>query len=81
MERQKHKLKILPEYFEAVCTGVKNFEIRRNDRNYQVGDLLELNEYIPEKAEFTGRVVVREVTYITDYAQQENYVVMSIDIA
>lgn len=36
---------------------------------------------IPEKDEFTGRVVVREVTYMTDYAQKENYVVMAIDIA
>ncbi|ARC72539.1 MULTISPECIES: ASCH/PUA domain-containing protein [Bacillus] len=78
---QRHKLKILPEYFDYVCTGEKSFEIRKNDRGFKVGDLLELHEYIPEKDEFTGRVVVREVTYMTDYAQKENYVVMAIDIA
>ncbi|MEC1440531.1 DUF3850 domain-containing protein [Bacillus sonorensis] len=78
---QRHKLKILPEYFDYVYSGEKSFEIRRNDRGFKVGDLLELHEYIPEKNEFTGRVVVREVTYMTDYAQKENYVVMAIDIA
>lgn len=33
-----HKLKILPEYYNAQIEGKKNFEIRKNDRNYQVGD-------------------------------------------
>lgn len=30
-----HELKILPEYFEAVVSGDKRFEIRKNDRNYE----------------------------------------------
>lgn len=30
-----HELKILPEYFEAVVSGNKRFEIRKNDRNYK----------------------------------------------
>ncbi|MGG4123635.1 ASCH/PUA domain-containing protein [Bacillus licheniformis] len=75
----RHQLKILPEYFDRVCTGEKTFEIRKNDRGFKVGDLLELYEYIPEKDEYTGRVMVREVTYMTDYAQKDNYVVMAIN--
>ncbi|WP_196607129.1 ASCH/PUA domain-containing protein [Pectinatus frisingensis] len=71
-----HKLKILPEYFEQVVTGNKSFEIRRNDRNFQIGDRLYLQELDGEK--FTGRLTVRTITYITDYAQKENYVVMGI---
>ncbi|MED4852257.1 DUF3850 domain-containing protein [Caldifermentibacillus hisashii] len=73
-----HRLKIQPKYFEAVCDGKKSFEIRKNDRNFQVGDSLLLEEYNPETQEYTGRVVERKITYITNYAQQENYVVMAI---
>ncbi|WP_430394827.1 DUF3850 domain-containing protein [Enterococcus faecalis] len=71
-----HELKILPEYFEAVVSGNKRFEIRKNDRNYQKGDVLRLNEY--QDGQYTGDVHVAEITYITDYAQQDGYVVMGI---
>lgn len=69
-------LKILPEYFEAVVSGDKRFEIRKNDRNYQNGDILRLNEY--QDGQYTGDVHVAEITYITDYAQQDGYVVLGI---
>ncbi|MDM3979211.1 DUF3850 domain-containing protein [Enterococcus faecalis] len=71
-----HELKILPEYFEAVVSGNKRFEIRKNDRNYKKGDILRLNEY--QDGQYTGDVHVAEITYITDYAQQEGYVVLGI---
>jgi ASC-1-like (ASCH) protein len=74
----KHKLKIQPEYFKAVCTGKKSFEIRNNDRDFKVGDTLLLQEFMPQTQSYTGRVVERKVTYITGYAQQENFVVMAI---
>ncbi|ERT22700.1 DUF3850 domain-containing protein [Enterococcus faecalis] len=71
-----HHLKILPEYFEAVVSGNKCFEIRKNDRGYKVGDILRLNEY--EDGKYTGNFHVAEITYITDYAQQDGYVVLGI---
>ncbi|MFP7308821.1 DUF3850 domain-containing protein [Enterococcus faecalis] len=71
-----HELKILPEYFEAVVSGNKCFEIRKNDRRYEVGDILRLNEY--EDGKYTGNFHVAEITYITDYAQQDGYVVLGI---
>ncbi|EOB3407703.1 ASCH/PUA domain-containing protein [Enterococcus hirae] len=71
-----HELKILPEYFEAVTSGRKRFEIRKNDRDYKVGDLLYLREWNGEN--FTGDSYKAEVTYITDYAQKDGYVVMGI---
>lgn len=40
-----HKLKIRPKFFKAVISGEKTFEIRRNDRNFKVGDRIELKEY------------------------------------
>jgi len=42
-----HNLKTWPSYFNEVLSGEKTFEIRRNDRQFQVGDLLILEEYIP----------------------------------
>ena len=42
-----HELKIWPEPFAAVRDGRKRYEVRRNDRDYRVGDVLVLNEYIP----------------------------------
>lgn len=71
-----HKLKILPEYFNPVVAGEKTFEIRRNDRHFKVGDKVQLCEY--ENGEYTGREVVKEITYITGYAQREDFVVFSI---
>ncbi|WP_380147554.1 ASCH/PUA domain-containing protein [Kurthia populi] len=75
----KHELKILPEYFGAVAKGLKTFEIRKNDRNYQVGDLLDLKEWNGE--DFTGYSILMQVTYITDYAQVDDYVVLGIQKA
>jgi ASC-1-like (ASCH) protein len=75
---KKHELKTLPEYFNAVNRGLKTFEIRKNDRGFEVGDTLILKEIFTSSKEFTGRSLERKITYITDYAQQENYVVMAM---
>lgn len=40
-----HELKLDINYFEDVKSGLKNFEIRRNDRDFRVGDILELKKY------------------------------------
>lgn len=73
-----HELKILPEYFNAVIIGDKTFEIRLNDRNYQIGDDVILKEYSPEVG-YTGREMTKTITYITEYAQRDNYVVFSVN--
>jgi len=59
-----HDLKCWPEYFTDIESGVKTFEYRGNDRGYCVGDLLFLREFCPAKQEYTGRSVLRFVTYI-----------------
>ena len=71
-----HELKIKPEYFAAVVSGDKTFEIRNNaDRNFKVGDTLLLWEW---NGGFTGQTVERAVSYITDFEQKPGYVVLGL---
>lgn len=44
----KHELKIWPVYYERVANGSKTFEVRRNDRNFQMGDEVILREWDPD---------------------------------
>lgn len=73
-----HSVKILPEYFEAVISGEKTFEIRYNDRDYKVGDLLCLKEFCD--GDYTGRETVREICYMLDDPTccKEGYVVLGL---
>lgn len=75
-----HALKQHPKHFEPVISGKKLFEVRKNDRDYKVGDLLALNEYDPETKSYTGASVLVYVDYILDNPEycKEGYVVMSI---
>ncbi|MBC2164871.1 DUF3850 domain-containing protein [Listeria booriae] len=75
-----HRLKIHPEYFQPVLDGIKLFEIRKNDRNFQVGDFATLNEYNPDTKEFTGRTISVRISYMTDFMQHEGYVVLGLKI-
>lgn len=40
-----HTLKTLPEFYDAVERGEKNFEVRKNDRGFAVNDELLLLRY------------------------------------
>lgn len=74
-----HNLKILPEYFIPVAEKRKTFEIRKNDRDYQVNDTLHLMEWYNG---YTGREINVRVKYIFQdeaYGLQEGYCVMSIE--
>lgn len=57
-----HELKILPKWFDDVASEKKNFEIRRADRDFKVGDILVLKEY--ERGRYTGREIKRIIQYI-----------------
>ena len=39
-----HRIKLSYLYFDDAQNGKKNFELRKDDRNYQVGDKLVLSE-------------------------------------
>jgi len=67
---RKHDLKVWPAYFAALTDGSKSFEVRRNDRDFAVGDLLRLHEYDPapdingRERGATGQSISRVVTYV-----------------
>lgn len=86
-----HELKILPIYFKAVLEDKKLFEVRKNDKDYKVGDTLVLKEYCPagtnicgDIAEwdfFTGKAIMAEVTYVLKggkYGLDKDYCVLGI---
>lgn len=55
-----HILEIQDKYFNDIKTEIKTFEIRRNNRNYAIGDDLTLVNLK------TNEVITKTITYITD---------------
>ena len=58
----EHRLKIMPEFFQAVTEGRKTFELRKDDRDFSVGDGLILSEW--NGHDFTGREYRCRIDYI-----------------
>lgn len=85
-----HDLKTDPDVFKVSFEGNKQWEIRLNDRNFKVGDLLILREtessgFIMRNCGaslvYTGRIIVQEITYILKgpiYGLEKDWVVMSV---
>jgi len=75
-----HALKQERIYFAAVLDGRKTFEVRNNDRQFMVGDLIALNEYDAEDRAYTGRSIVCRIDYILNDSTyvKEGYVVLGI---
>lgn len=59
-----HELKTWPAYFEAILQGWKPWEVRVDDRGFNLEDQLLLKEYSLVQG-FTGREMLVKVTYIT----------------
>lgn len=78
-----HEIKLNKKFVDAVLSGDKCFEIRKNDRGYQKGDIV---NFIPvdDDGLFTfGSSMIRdkeyEITYVLNgWGLQEGYVVFGI---
>lgn len=77
-DQKVHQIRIAKTYFDDVANGIKTFELRKNDRNYKTGDILELMEFADGRN--TGRVVRMIVTYMLEgYAGlEEGYCILGI---
>lgn len=76
-----HVLKISPKYFDDVKNNLKRFEIRKDDREFQVGDLVTLKEF--EKGEYTGRIIENiPIIYILrnapEYGLKDGYCILGL---
>lgn len=72
-----HQIRLAKSYFDDVANGIKTFELRKNDRGYKKGDILEMMEFADGKN--TGRMVKVLVTYILeDYTGiEDGYCIMA----
>lgn len=80
-----HVVKCNYEYFKLLKDGTKPFEVRKNDRLYEVGDHLAVNEFVPDDQHdpydmdsglrhtsggyYTGDCLMYKITYILNDPQ------------
>lgn len=80
-----HVLKIHATFFSRLAVGEKKFEIRKNDRDFRSGDIVEVREVVPateasaEGLVETGRSARYFIGYMSDYEQKPGYVVWSVN--
>ena len=76
-----HELKTWPIFYQAIWEGNKTFEVRKNDRNFKVGDQLILKEWRLQTESYTGRAMSVDVLYTLSGGQfgiEAGFVVMGI---
>lgn len=64
-----HELKIKPNYYISVMSGVKRFELRKFDREYEVGDLIKFI-VINDNGQTFKTENVYKITYILSDCEQ-----------
>ncbi len=78
-----HELKTWESYFHAIANGTKQFEIRKDDRDFRIGDELYLRETKYGSGEYTGREVRRKISYILrhepDLGLMDGYAILSLE--
>lgn len=81
-----HELKVWPAYFQPISNGEKSFEVRRDDRGFQKGDVLWLREFNPDafpRGEYTRNAATARIDWILTGGQfgiEAGYVVMAISL-
>lgn len=80
-----HELKAINPYFSDVWHGIKNFEVRKNDREFKVGDFLLLREYDPQNIsefQYLFREILCKITYLFENHDflKEGYVILGIEV-
>jgi len=77
-----HELKTCKKFFDEVANGNKTFEIRYNDRDYQIGDKLVLRAVTDDdaRAYIDGVSPIHaKITYVVkDWGLEKGYVVLAL---
>ncbi|MBA0884935.1 DUF3850 domain-containing protein [Flavobacterium undicola] len=75
-----HDLKIKYEFAQLHFIGKKNWELRKNDRDFKAGDIIRFK--IIEFEDTSKWSYTRTITNVfedTNYGLQEGYVILSIE--
>lgn len=77
-----HELKIQKQFLDAVLSGEKPFEVRKNDRGFQKGDQVLFKELTTETDSLWpkfGRYATADITYVlSGWGIEIGYVVFGI---
>lgn len=76
-----HRLKSWPRPFAALKRGDKTHETRKDDRDFQLGDYLLLEEFNPDNGTRSGNSLLVKVGYLSNYTDAphiDGVVVMSV---
>lgn len=74
MRRNEHELKTIDRYFDAIASGEKTFEVRRNDRAFQTGDILVLQRVASRgpgswSYDHSAKAIRKRITYLLQGGQ------------
>ena len=75
-----HQIKIGKDLLDAAIAEVKYYELRKDDRGYQQGDILFLSEW--DGSAYTGRQQQAKVTHVLKEHKglYKGYVILSIEV-
>ena len=84
-----HELKILHKYLIDITIGRKTFELRKNDRDYQVGDLIHFIDIREDDSTTKNRIepnidenTLYRITYVLkdvdQYGLDKEYCILAI---
>jgi len=79
-EQKVHQIRLGAQFFDDVLEGRKKFELRKNDRGYKVGDILEMMEF--KDGRNTGRTVKVNVVYMLEdfTGLEDGYCIMGTEL-
>lgn len=81
-----HEVKSWPAPYRDVVQGKKRFEVRKDDRGYQPGDVLWMHEFNPQTAEKTGQSQLVDIDYVLHAGEHglpgiaEGFVVLGLSL-
>lgn len=79
----EHHLQSWPGEFQATWDGRKTFDLRSSVKGYELGDVLVLQEYDPDKNLYSGRTISALVMFVLPCGQLDlprDLCVMSIRV-
>jgi len=80
--RINHKLKISEKYYSDVLNGYKPFELRKNDRDFKLWEIIELSQ-VNEFGTNTGRSILRKISYVLkdcpEYGLKDGYCILGLE--